>query len=485
MATTNPGQLDGVRATRARSLLVAFLFAVAGCGQQFNGPRLNVAGDAACITGSADLIHFRTDGGPTDIPRDVGPRLTRADAVRLALASDPDLQIALAKVRSAEADARQARLLPNPVLSVIVRFREGGGEPIITADLTADLLAVLQRPRRTRAADRHLRAAAADALTAVLNLVAGVEGAYDAVQSLDAQAAVLTERRAVIERLLSIAQGRLDAGEGTRLDVITAQGQRQDMEEQIADRDLQRGVKRLALARLIGRPSDAGRWQLDPWEPPPGVAGDEAPWVSAALANRPEVRARRWELAATGDEAALAASDIFKGSDVGAEVEKDITWTGGPSIVSPLPIFDWGQASRAKARVVQVQARHELTKMRRVVVEETRAAFATLVASEASLARVRAELIPLQEQRQRMAEDLYRAGESDLTALLVAEQSMQDARERAVLLQETAAAAMTRLHRAVGGRGVAAELNDRRTMPSTAPVTAPATMPANTTRNAP
>ena len=450
----------------------------AGCAGQGGNPEKSVLDDAARVAGGQALIHFETHGGPTDVAGDIGPRLTRADAVRLALANDPDLQVALAKVRAAEADARQERLLPNPVLSVIVRFREGGGDPIITADLTADLLSLLHKPDRERAAERRLRAAAADALTAVLDLVEQTEETYVAAQSLEAQVAVLAARRELLDRLLAMAKARVEAGEGTRLDVTTAQGRRLDLEEQVADRQLRRTVKRLALARLVGRPSGPTDWELDRWEPPPtsSGAGPETAWVSAALANRPEVRARRWELAAAGDDAALAAWDPFKGSDVGAEAERDVDWSAGPSITTPLPLFDWGQASRAKARAAQVQARHELTKERRRVVEETRAAYATLVNSQAALARVRAELVPLQDRQRQQAEDLYRAGESDLTALLVAEENVQDAREKAVLLQETADTAMIKLRRAVGGRAVVDDLS-RDTEAGRAPAPPPGTTP--------
>jgi outer membrane protein TolC len=440
--------------------VIGLLFVVTGCSQP-GGAGFNFTRDAARVSGDGSLIQFRAEGGPLDEPAATGPHLTRADAVRLALASDPDLQVALAKVRSAEADARQARLLPNPVLSVVVRFREGGADdPIITPSLTTDLLAILQQPTRTRAADRRLRAAAADALAAVLDVIAGAEEAYDAAQSLDAQVAVLADRRATFDRLLSVAQARLQAGEGTRLDVTAAQGERLAVDAQLAERDLQRRTRRLALARLIGRPSDPAQWQLDPWQPPASVSTEETAWVNAALANRPEIQARRWALAAAGDEAALAGSDVWKGLDAGAEFERDVTWSGGPSVTTPVPLFDWGQAARAKAKAAQVQARHELTKARRVVVEETRSALATLVTSQAALARVRSELVPLQQQRRQQAEALYRAGEADLTSLLVAEQGVQDAREREVLLGETAASALAKLHRAVGGRAVALALTD-------------------------
>src|SRR4051812_22726667 len=47
--------------------------------------------------------------------------LTPGEAIRRAVLHDPRLQAALAHVRAARADADQARLLPNPILSVSVR----------------------------------------------------------------------------------------------------------------------------------------------------------------------------------------------------------------------------------------------------------------------------------------------------------------------------------------------------------------------------
>src|SRR2546421_101742 len=82
---------------------------------------------------------------------------------------------AVAKVRMAEADVDQARLLPNPVLTIIVRFRKEPSSPIITPSISEDLLAILQRGRRVSAADKRLRAATAGALDVVLKSIADVE----------------------------------------------------------------------------------------------------------------------------------------------------------------------------------------------------------------------------------------------------------------------------------------------------------------------
>jgi cobalt-zinc-cadmium efflux system outer membrane protein len=422
--------------------------------------RPDVAGDAARATAMADPITFVVHGQPDDVPPDAAGRLSRADAVRLCLRNSPDVQVALADVRRAEADARQARLLPNPILVLIVRFPEGGGDPVITADLAADLIAAFQVPRRTRAADRRLRAAASAALTVVLDALTEVEQTYAAAQAADAHVAAFVERRGLIDRLLQLAEARRAAGEGTVFDVATVQAQRIDLESEIAGRELARDEQRLALARLIGRPSDAATWALDAWPatPPPAVAGAESAWVAAALEHRPEVQSGRWELAALGDEAALAAWSPFAGGDVGAEAERDDGWSAGPAFTAPLPLFDFGQARRAAADADRTRARHALTKTRRAVVQDVRTALVTYAASRAALARVESELIPLQQRRRDLAEASYRAGEINVLDVLAAEQDLEEVREQRVDLRGKAAAALIKLHRAAGGPGVAAAI---------------------------
>lgn len=121
-------------------------------------------------------------------------------------------------------------------------------------------------------------------------------------------------------------------------------------------------------------------------------------------------------------------------------------------------MLDTGQALRAKITAEQLEARHELTLARRKVVEEVRLAFQTMSASNANLARIRTQLIPLQESRRQLAESAYRAGQSDVTSLFLAEQDLRLTQAKAIEVEAQAAISLVRLYRAVGGPGVATKL---------------------------
>jgi cobalt-zinc-cadmium efflux system outer membrane protein len=388
----------------------------------------------------------RRSAGRADAP---GGMLTRADALRRAITCDPALQAALARVRIAMADADQARLLPNPVLDVIVRW--GTGSPQIEVSLAQDLIEVLKIPRRSSAADNRLRQAAADAVVVALDTARDVEESYVKGQTFDALLPLLEQQRQALNQLVNVAQQRVDAGEAGRSDLTALEAQRVALEVTIARSALEDREARLKLARLVGQPSSAATWTLDAWVAPPIDARTESEWIAAALSRRPEVQSIAWHLASLGDERALASLAPWDGASVGADAQKEPDWEVGPSISTPIPIFDMGQARRDRIDAEQLEARHQLTLERRTIVEEVRAAYQSLASTQASAARVRDELIPLQRRRCDLAQAAHQAEETDATPCLLAEQDLTEALADGIELERLTSLAHIRLIRAAGG----------------------------------
>lgn len=457
----------------AASVLIVLL---AGCAT--NRPDPQAEANAARAVGLAEAVTFRAEGGPLDEPESADT-LTLPDAVRLAATTDPSLQAALARVRIAIADADQARLLPNPVLNFVLRW--GPGKPQFEVSLAQDLIQMLRIPRQSSAADNRLRQAAADAVTVALDTVAEVQERYVAAQTFESLLPVLLERRELLDRLVATARARLEAKEGIRSDLTTLEAQRVELDVDIAEVRRQLQEERLRLARLIGEPSGAAKWRLDSWSAPVLASNVEARWIDSALTNRPEVQSVTWTLAALGDEEALVQLLPWEGASIGIDAQRDDKWFAGPSVSTPIPIFDTGQAKRSRVTAEQIEARHNLTLAKRKVVEEVRVAFQSLDASAANLKRIQSELIPLQQQRRQQAEDAYRAGQTDVTPLFLAEQDLRAARAKAIEVEQQMSVALVRLQRAVGGPGVAATVGaSSSTDTSSPPVTVSPSAPTRT-----
>lgn len=453
-----------------RALSIWLLVSAAGCAGRL--PSSDIPAAITTATGLDNAVQFSGDAQPLNVEV-ATDTLTISDAVRLALRHDPGLQAALARVRSASADAKQARLLPNPILSVAVRIPEGGGKPVIEAGLAADLLAVLERPRRASAADARLRAASAAAITTALDLLLEVQTSYTTAQALDAELAVLAERTALVDRLLGLARSRVEAGESSQLDVLTLHSERVTLDVEVSEKTSDLRQQRLDLARKIGQPSGSIAWRLPAPVAPPEWNGKEQAWIASALQHSPDVQAQRWELAALGDEASLGTLDLF---EAGVEAERDGDWTIGPSGSVAVPLMDWGQARNEKATAAVIEARHNMVQAQRQVVQEVRQAIESLKTSEAMIQLVQQRLLPLQQRRIEQAEAAYRNGVADITAVLIAEQESQESRQKLIALEQKAATARYRLHRAVGGSAIASAVpaGHPTSLPTTAPTNAPA-----------
>lgn len=435
-------------------------------------PAVDPTGSISTALNVRDAIVFQIEGGPTDESFENAGTLTLSEAMRRAVTTDPAIQASLARVYIALADARQSRLLPNPILNLAIRWPRAGGTPIVEASLAQDLIAILMMPRKASAADHRLHAAAADAVTTALDVASELQERYATVQAFDELVPVLQQRRELLDRLADLAKARLDAGEGRRQDLTVLQAQCVELDVEIATTVQERRDERLRLARLIGEPSGAADWTLERWRSPDAVSTAESAWVEAALACRPEVQSQTWLLAALGDDMALLNLLPFEGASAGVSAEADDGWSVGPELATPIPLFDMGQARRDRASAEQIEARHELTRLKRMVVEDVRRAFESLQATKSNLERVRSDLIPLQQQRLSAAEATFRA-ERDITGLILAEQDLRDSQARAVELERQVTVALIRLHRAVGGPGVAESLSRNETFGGPMSVHAP------------
>lgn len=429
-------------------LVAAALLALGGCHAAPPDPQAEAS--IAAATGVAEAVVFQVEARLLDeapLPEGV---LTLAAATQRAVLADPRLQAALAQVRVALADAEQARLLPNPILNLQIGWF--AGSPWINALAEEDLVAALLTSRRATAADHRLRAATAAAVRAALDLVLELQASYVDVQASDALIPLLQQRLDLAERVVQLTRERAAAGDVAESDVTTLEAVRIDVQLELDLAQREQRQRRLRLARLLGEPNGIGLWPLEPLHPVPDVDSTEPEQVQLALERRPEVLELRWELAALGDEAAIAGWTVLEGGGLGPMMQKqqgDVAY--GPTLTVPLPLFDTGAVRERRAEMMRAAARHELLAVQRRIVEEVRVARATLRATRDYEERLVRELLPRLRERRSSAEAAYNSGQTDVTPLLLAEDDLRNAEVKAVLYRQQAATALLELRRAVAG----------------------------------
>ncbi len=96
--------------------------------------------------------------------------LTAARALQIALAQNPEVRAALARLDAVEAERVQAGLLRNPMLSLMAMRPDGGGRLAVTASWMQSLFDLLTRSRRVALADADARRARADVALRLLDV---------------------------------------------------------------------------------------------------------------------------------------------------------------------------------------------------------------------------------------------------------------------------------------------------------------------------
>lgn len=433
----------------------------AGCA--IPPPETDPGGDIREAVGLESDVAFHPEPSVVDEPVAIG-YLTQALAVQRAIVTSAELQAALARVHVAEEAADLAGQFPNPVVSLVLRQPSGNLGTEVVASLTADLFGILRRPERATTAGHRLESEAASALSTALDIVTDVQTRYAECQVLERLVPAVGQRLLVFDRLIDAARERAEGGATLQHELDALEAERTALSIDLARRRQDVRLARLALAHRIGEPSGAADWTLEPWTRPAAVSTDEAPWLAAALSSRPELAALEWELKARHEEEGLASDLPFDLSSVGVEAEKESEgedsngdekegWSIGPKVEAPLAIFVTPEERVDQARAHTAEAAHVLTAARRTVVEDVRSALVTLQSAQENLQRVETELIPMQERRQAEVEETYRAGQADLTAVLLAEEALGRAQVTRLELEREVSAAQFRLQRAVGGPG--------------------------------
>jgi outer membrane protein, heavy metal efflux system len=363
--------------------------------------------------------------------------MTEGSAVQIALLNNRDLQATYEDLGVAQADLVQAGLLKNPVFSAAFEAADAGGGIKLQMSVLEDFVSILQIPLRKRIAGAALEASELTAEKAVVELAGRVREAFI---GYEAAAALLdlrgTEKQAA-EAALDLAQRMHDAGNAGDMELYQRQVRREEAE-----------VNLLAAQAAV----NDGREQINLLL---GLDGEQVKWTAAAkLADLPEQEAEtdgieqratqsnfdlsgeRWQIEQAAARAGVAKSFAWlDDAQIGPSVEKESEhgpWETGGAVSVPLPIFDFGQAEKARTMAgLRREVQRYLALSARVRSAARRAA-ARLVSARLRAASTGQVIAPLRGKIVEQMQLQYNGMLAGTFELLEAKESQIDAEAQAI-----------------------------------------------------
>jgi len=387
---------------------------------------------ACVLVHAVALAQAQPPGGTPEVSSEV----TADQAVALYREHSPRLAANRAAIDVTAADLLDARIYPNPTLSLsttnITQGQDTFGHHQETVGLDVPILIGGQRGHRERAADARIAAKRAevdvDQAKAELEIRRRFLGLLAAQQKVTALAAALDDAKAV----RVIVAGRQQAGakspyelERTDLALAALTSKR---DEAVTDVVVASG----ALAQAVGlpdwQPRAVGAFQLAELTTPAAAApGADHPELVAGVASQAVARS---EEAVAHAEAVPTPSLQLQG--FGTTDPEGIALTVGISI--PLPLFDRNQGAIARARAQEHAAELEHHATTAELTADLTRAVAIERARHAAAAQFEADAIERLPRVRTMAEASYRAGQGGIVELLDALDAITEARLREIEL---------------------------------------------------
>jgi cobalt-zinc-cadmium efflux system outer membrane protein len=383
--------------------------------------------------------------------------LTRRQAVAEALARNPSLVAAQEQVAEARAQVVTAAAFADPTLSADTMgerhpFDVGSGN-ITDFYLGGVVPFPGKRGLRRSVATATLRAAELT-LTQMRQQVASQTAQdYDALLVALRHREDLQQSKQFANDFLTRTQARFAAGTAPKVDVVKAQVDVSQAENDLISNERTIDSARATLNRILGRLGGAPLDVSEPLSVPGALPGVDA-LESLAEASRPELQS----LAAQrkGARAATRLAREFWAPDFDLTLARN-AFQGGPTtytttLLVGFPIFFWqhekGEVANAEHRESELAA--DASDEAAQVSLDVRSAYATAATALRQVIFIRDQLLPEATEVYRVASISYSLGSSSAIDFLDAKRTLVDAQRQYVDALGSANDAQAALEQAVG-----------------------------------
>ena len=407
--------------------------------------------------------------------------------VKRAVATNPDLKLAAARVEEARANRGVARsgalpqitgsaeaLRERQITQGFVPNASGQGGSLQTFPYEINLFSALAQMswevdlfggirRQVQAAGADLAAQQEDRRNVLISLLGDVASNYAQVRGYQLRLEIAHKNILIQEDTLKLTRDLVNAGQATERDVAQSEALLETTRASVfvLDSGLKTAIHRLGVLlglepeRLAGELAAAAPLPVTPPAVPVGLPSD-------LLKRRPDIRRAEAQLVAATARVGQARADYFPTFSLTGSAGREATqlhdltlgvanvFSIGPSM--SLPIFTGGKirsnVAVQTARMSQAQATYESTVL--TALEETDNALVNYGDEQARRDRLQ-EVVRASQTAQQLAEIQYKAGLADFLTVLDSERTLASNQDQLAQSQVAVVTDLISLYKALGG----------------------------------
>lgn len=344
------------------------------------------------------------------------PRLGLNDLAAAALYFNPDLDVARAQLRTAQAAVLTAKTKPNPILSTGGGYTNSPESPLVFHfDPAFTLITAGKRGWQILAAERAAEAARIQVAETAWRVRSRVRAAWlDYLVAMRSRDALRNEQGARAATL-TIVEKRLNVGEASRPDVNLVRTAliAVAVEAQAAETAI--NESRAALAAAVGLPSLDNIDTQAPVTPPASLPLNDV--VKAGLLHRIDIRRSLLEYAAAEANLHLEIANQYPDLQLSPgygydEGHHKITF--GPAF--SIPVFNRNQGPIAQSEARRAEAEARFNALQAQAIGDMEVALARYNGGLAEMAEAQRQLQLIQQTREPAVRLALEAGEEDQLA---------------------------------------------------------------------
>lgn len=370
--------------------------------------------------------------------------LTLDQVIEEALARNLRLLAERLNVSVAEARIIQARLRPNPVLSLGGNYLDilgSGFNPSTNAagptEINARVDYVLERgnkrQERIAVAEASRAVSQLELLNSTRTLVLDLQSGFTELLLAKENAALARASLEAFLQIVAVNQTRVAAGDLARVELVRSEVAQLQFSNQVRQAESRVRLARNRLQALMGRIvfdrafEVTGEMRRDP------LLADKPELAQQALARRPDLDALRRDQARSQAELRLQLAQGKVDYTVGAAMNRQFGVGGltsgnsaGIFVSVPLPINNKNQGEIERARREQEQIQARIRSLEQEIRAEVENAYEQFQTSKQLLERIEVDLLERAKRVREVTDFSYRRGEATFVELLDAQRTYNE-----------------------------------------------------------